>query len=156
MCCRHLAGCLPHAECVICVCRKRKKKERVREETMRERREREGRREEWLMCQPLRCRCFLLCFVFLLVFPGGSDGKESCSVGDRGSVPGLGRSPGEGNGYPLQYSCLKNPITICGAMSPHPLIDYILPSLPQIFTSWGWGCFFTLWTVLDLWWWLSH
>ena len=40
-------------------------------------------------------------------FPGGSDGKEStCNVGDPGSVPGLGRSPGEGNGYPLQYSCL--------------------------------------------------
>ena len=36
-------------------------------------------------------------------FPGGSDGKESaCNVGDPGSIPGLGRSPGEGNGYPLQ------------------------------------------------------
>ena len=35
---------------------------------------------------------------------GGSDGKESaCSVGDLGAIPGLGRSPGEGNGYPLQY-----------------------------------------------------
>ena len=43
-------------------------------------------------------------------FPGGSDGKESaCSAGDTGSIPGLGRSPGEGNGYPLQYSCLENP-----------------------------------------------
>ena len=42
-------------------------------------------------------------------FPGGSDGKESaCSVGDPGLIPGLGRSPGEGNGYPLQYSCLEN------------------------------------------------
>ena len=41
---------------------------------------------------------------------GGSDGKESaCSAGDPGSIPGSGRSPGEGNGYPLQYSCLKNP-----------------------------------------------
>ena len=41
-------------------------------------------------------------------FPGGSDGKESaCNAGDLGSVPGLGRSPGEGNGYPLQY-CLEN------------------------------------------------
>ena len=37
----------------------------------------------------------------------GSDGKEfACSVGDLGPIPGLGRSPGEGNGYPLQYSCL--------------------------------------------------
>ena len=43
-------------------------------------------------------------------FPGGSDGKEStCNAGDLGSVPGLGRSPGEGNGYSLQYSCLENP-----------------------------------------------
>ena len=42
-------------------------------------------------------------------FPVGSDGKESpCSVGDPGSIPGLGRSPGEGNGNPLQYSCLEN------------------------------------------------
>ena len=40
-------------------------------------------------------------------FPGGSTGKEpSCSVGDLGLTPGLGRSPGEGSGYPLQYSCL--------------------------------------------------
>ena len=43
-------------------------------------------------------------------FPSGSDGKESaCSAGDPGSTPGLGRSPGEGSGYPLQYSCLENP-----------------------------------------------
>ena len=46
---------------------------------------------------------------FIKGFPGGSDGKEStCNEGDQGSMPGLGRSPGEGNGYPLQYSCLKN------------------------------------------------
>ena len=44
-------------------------------------------------------------------FPGGSDGKESaCNAGDLGSIPGLGRSPGEGNGNPLQYSCLENPM----------------------------------------------
>ena len=43
-------------------------------------------------------------------FPCGSAGKESaCNVGDLGSVSGLGRSPGEGKGYPLQYSCLENP-----------------------------------------------
>ena len=42
-------------------------------------------------------------------FPGGSDGKEpACDVGDTGSVPGSGRCPGEGNGNPLQYSCLEN------------------------------------------------
>ena len=44
-----------------------------------------------------------------MCFPGGSDGKQStCNAGDLGSVPGLGRYPGEGNGYPLQYSCLEN------------------------------------------------
>ena len=43
-------------------------------------------------------------------FPAGSDGKESaCNVGDLGSNPGLGRSPGGGHGNPLQYSCLENP-----------------------------------------------
>ena len=42
-------------------------------------------------------------------FPGGSDGKESaCNTGNPGSIPGLGRYPGEGNGCPLQYSCLEN------------------------------------------------
>ena len=42
-------------------------------------------------------------------FPGGSNGKESaCSAGDLGSTPGSERSPGEGNGNPLQYSCLEN------------------------------------------------
>ena len=44
-------------------------------------------------------------------FPGGSDGKASAyNAGDLGSIPGLGRSPGEGNGNPLQYSCLENPM----------------------------------------------
>ena len=43
-------------------------------------------------------------------FPGGSESKESaCNVGDLGSIPGLGRSPGEGHGNPRQYSCLENP-----------------------------------------------
>ena len=43
-------------------------------------------------------------------FPGGSDGKgPACNVGDLGSIPGLGRSPREGHGNPLQYSCLENP-----------------------------------------------
>ena len=42
---------------------------------------------------------------------GGSEGKESaCSAVDQGSIPGSGRSPGEGNGNPLQYSCLENPM----------------------------------------------
>ena len=53
-------------------------------------------------------------FVALFTIAGASlvaDGKASaCSVGDLGSIPGLGRSPGEGNGNPLQYSCLENPM----------------------------------------------
>ena len=44
-------------------------------------------------------------------FSGGSNDKESaCSAGDLVLIPGSGRSPGEGNGYPLQYSCLENPM----------------------------------------------
>ena len=59
--------------------------------------------------------CVCVCvfpFRFLyLGFPGGSDPKESaCKTGDRGSIPGSGRSPGKGNGNPLQYSCLGNPM----------------------------------------------
>ena len=46
-----------------------------------------------------------------LGFPGSSDGKESaCNAGDQGSIPGSGRSLGEENGNPLQYSCLENPM----------------------------------------------
>ena len=46
----------------------------------------------------------------MLVFPGGSDGNESaCNLGGMGSIPGSGRSAEEGNGNPLQYSCLENP-----------------------------------------------
>ena len=50
-------------------------------------------------------------------FPGGLDGKESaCNSGDTDPIPGSGRSPGEGNGYPLQYSCLRSSIDV-GAWS---------------------------------------
>ena len=59
-------------------------------------------------------------YVKCFSFPGGSDGKASaCNAGDLGSIPELGRSPGEENGNPLQYSCLENPI---GWRS---LVDYI-------------------------------
>ena len=51
----------------------------------------------------------ILMYLFMYGY-GGSDGKESaCGVGDQHSIPGSGRSPGEGNGSPLQYSCLENP-----------------------------------------------
>ena len=44
-------------------------------------------------------------------FPGGASGKEStCNAGDASLIPGSGRAPGGGNGYPLQYSCLENPM----------------------------------------------
>ena len=47
----------------------------------------------------------------IMVFPGGSDGKESaCNAGDPGLIPGSGRCPGGGNGHPVQYSCLENPM----------------------------------------------
>ena len=60
----------------------------------------------------------VLCHIYHLTwvclpsdFPGGSDGKASAyNVGDLGSILGLGRSPGEGNGNPLWYPCLENPI----------------------------------------------
>ena len=55
-----------------------------------------------------------------LGFPGGSDGKESAfNMGDLGSISGLGRSPGEGNGYTVQYSCLENSMDrgACGLQS---------------------------------------
>ena len=49
--------------------------------------------------------------IWLLDIPGGSDGKASVyDVGDQGSIPGLERSLGEGNGNPLQYYCLENPM----------------------------------------------
>ena len=52
-----------------------------------------------------------LCIYTCMSFPGGSDGKASAyNAGDPGSIPGSGRSPGEGNGNPLQYSCLENPM----------------------------------------------
>ena len=50
-------------------------------------------------------------FCYSMGFPGGSEVKVSASnAGDLGSIPRLGRSPGEGNGNPLQYSCLENPM----------------------------------------------
>ena len=55
-----------------------------------------------LLCEPLG-------------FPGGSDGKESaCNMRDLGLILGLERSPGEGNGHPLHYSCLENSVGLAG------------------------------------------
>ena len=53
---------------------------------------------------------YFLCYACYTGFPGGSDGEESaCNAEDLGLITGLGRSPGEGCGNPLQYSCLRNP-----------------------------------------------
>ena len=65
-------------------------------------------------------------FFLVLGFPCGSASKESaCNVGDLGSVPGLGRSPGEGKGYPLEYSGLENPMD-CIAKSGTQLSNFPL------------------------------
>ena len=58
-----------------------------------------------------RFHSFLLISIFHMDFLGGSNGKVSaCNAGDPGSIPGSERSPGEGNGNPLQYSCLEDPM----------------------------------------------
>ena len=63
----------------------------------------------WLLHFPLHC--FELCFCYYVGFLCGLAGEESaCNVGDLGLIPELGRSPGEGNGNPLQYSCQENPM----------------------------------------------
>ena len=55
--------------------------------------------------------CIWVSYIISKGLPGASDGKESaCHVGDPGSIPGWGRSPGRGHGNPLQYSCLENPM----------------------------------------------
>ena len=75
-----------------------------------------------------------------LGFPGGSASKESaCNVGDLGSIPGLGRSPGEGNGDPVQYSALKYSMNciVCGVTESDTTERYLLSSgthLPSFFT----------------------
>ena len=54
---------------------------------------------------------FIFRYYFQISFPGSSDGKESaCDAGDLGSIPGSGRSRGEGHDNPTQYSCLENPM----------------------------------------------
>ena len=56
------------------------------------------------------CVCVYVC-VYMCVFPGGSEVKASaCNAGDLASIPGSVRSHGEGNGNPLQYSCVENPM----------------------------------------------
>ena len=64
-----------------------------------------------IMCLNSSQLFLLVTLLLSMAFPGGSDGKVSaCNAGDPGSIPGSGRSPGEGNGTPLQHSCLENPM----------------------------------------------
>ena len=73
-------------------------------------------------------------------FPSGSDSKEStCNAGDLGSIPGFGRSPGEGNVYPLQYSGLENSmdrgawkIIVYGVAKSPDMTERLSPSLPPL------------------------
>ena len=71
---------------------------------------------EFPTASPLSCLLFFVFFFFcifiyfklLILYWGIADYESTCKVGDLGSNPGLGKSPGEGTGYPLQYSCLEN------------------------------------------------
>ena len=91
----------------------------------------------------------------LICFPGGSEVKVSaCNAGDLGSIPGLGKSPGEGNGNPLQYSCLENPTdggawwaTVHGvAKSWTRLSDFTsLHAYRSIYRCWTWWIFINYW-----------
>ena len=111
----------------------------------------------WILAVPGRSWTWLLCGH--VGFPGGSAGKESaCNAGDLGSIPGLRRSPGEGNGYPLQYFIFNWRITTlqyCNGschtsawishkyMCP-PILNPLLPLstsyLSRLSQSIGFGC----------------
>ena len=67
-------------------------------------------------------------------FPCGSAGKESaCNAGDLGSIPGLGRSPGEGKGYPLQYSDLENSMnSIVHGIAESEMTDFHFTSFESL------------------------
>ena len=77
---------------------------------------------------------------------GGSDGKESaCNARDLCSIPRLGRSPGKGNGYPLQYSCLENP------HGQRSLVDYSPWDHKELDTTWATNTLtFSLMNALDM------
>ena len=89
-----------------------------------------------------------LTFLFI-GFPGGWDGKEStCHAGGLGSIPGLGRSPGEGNGNPLQYSCLEDPMDK-GAL--WATVTQSRTQLKWLSTHTGDLCqFWSIWEILQL------
>ena len=96
-----------------------------------------------------------LSLVCLRGFPGGSEVKASAwNAGDLGSIPGSGRSPGEGNGNPLQYSCLENPMegeawwaTVHGVAKSRTRLsyltlnytDFLYPQIVNIYIRWAWS-----------------
>ena len=95
-------------------------------------------------------RTFKITFTNILDFPGGSDGEESaCNVGDPGLIPGSGRCPGERNGYPLQYSCLKNSMDR-GAWQRNPWGCIKSDTTGQLTLS-----LFQIWCLWFLWVWCS-
>ena len=81
-----------------------------------------------IQCHPSRRVSPSEFITILSSYPGGSDGKEfACNAGDLGSIPGSGRSPGEGNGNSLQYSCLENSL----ARENHCQASHTAFELPQ-------------------------
>ena len=73
----------------------------------------------------------------MMSFPGGSDDKESsCKAGDPGSVPGLGRTSGEGNEYLFQYSCLENSMTEEPGRTQASLVAQMVKNLPAMQAIW--------------------
>ena len=89
----------------------------------------------WSLCWECHLEKEIATQSSILGFPSGLDSKASvCNAGDPGSIPGLGRSPGEGNGNPLQYSCLGNPMDrgACSDEAEMPLMRSWNP-------GWGWS-----------------
>ena len=105
-------------------------------------------------------------FTLYQVFPGGSDSKEStCNAGDLGSIPGLGRSPGEGDGNSLKYSGLENSMQSMGSQRVrhnfhfhshfHPQFSSVAQSPRHFVTPWTAACPVSLsitnsWSLLKL------
>ena len=93
-----------------------------------------------ILVSPYVCQLVLSLTLPPWGFPGGSEGKASaCNTGDPGSIPGSGRSPGEGNGNPLQYSCLGNPMdggtwwaTVHGVTESQMQLSDITFTLPAV------------------------
>ena len=84
-----------------------------------------------------------------MLFPGGSDGKESaCNAGDLGLIPGLGKSPGEGNGNPRQYSGLEN--SMDGGIWQATVHGVVDSDAAEWRARWGGR------SLLWLWWWAAQ